>query len=320
MGRIAKEKQDTERIIERLDTVEARLNKQDQEKREKMEQEYAQPYDDVDRAIIRFIDGYQKSKGTDKGPNQTEIIDFVKMKYDRNVRTSRPKIIDRLENLVSLGDLVVRQEKKYNVSRYYHNRDNLLGQVDRYFDQFEIALTNLIKAFFDKNGPVHEPPSEEELYLFGSVFVLFQHVRALTLTHATFNWPRTVKDPLLLSRLYVSLVSKLRKLETSLALLFDKHNVGSYNNFVLSSWQLSPEVIDELIFASEKVQVSEEAFKSLDIAWAIGAKLIKYVKPKFEPDEKPFELDETWNPRTWRDAYTYWKGKTAPKNEPSNLS
>jgi hypothetical protein len=273
-------------------------------------------FDEVDNAIITFV----KSKREEDGPNQTQIVEKIQNNLDSKRGTSRVSLLKRIEALVTYKVLVERPDpKNRQTKRYYVKEENLLLQLHNYFDSFEHSLINLIRVFVEKNGGAVTGQKREEILFFTVIFELYQHVRGIVMTHATFSWAKVTNDPVLLNKLYRTLFAKLIGLQENLSKALEEAGVDTYRNFILSSWMLRPEVIDEGIVIAQKYDLPEEAVSRVfDLAWSIGAPVAKYARVKFEKDtvhERIGEIADNndakidkWNSkRGWTEAYLYWK-------------
>jgi hypothetical protein len=276
-------------------------------------------FDKIDNAIITFV------ARTKDGPSQSDIVQHIRKELSDLTGTSRVPLLKRIYSLVKYKVLIERVDpKNRQTKRYYINKQSLLLQLDRYFDSFEKALIDLIKAFVKKNGGgggVITGQKPEEIYFFTMIFELYQHVRGIAMTHATFNWPKITNDPVLLNRLYKTLFEKLIRLQESLSKALGEAGVDTYRNFVYSSWMLRPEVIDLGISIAQKYDLQGEALAhAFDLAWSIGASVAKYARLKFEKNPPPKGITDNdvdiqkWNaPRGWKEAYLRWKAQEFSK-------
>lgn len=272
-------------------------------------------FDKVDNAIIAFV----KSK-SEEAPNQTQIVEEIQKNLASMRGTSRVSLLKRLEALVTYKVLVERPDpKNHQTKKYYVNKESLLLGLQIYFNSFERSLINLIRVFLEKNGGAVTGQRREEVLFFTVIFELYQHVRGIAMTHATFSWSKITNDPILLNKLYRTLFTKLIGLQENLSKVLEVAGVDTYRNFVCSSWMLRPEVIDEGITVAEKYDLSKEAVSRVfDLAWSIGAPVAKYARVKFEvgaPTEEIGEISDEHDPnidkwnssRGWMEAYLHWK-------------
>lgn len=273
------------------------------------------PFDEVDKAIIAFV----ASKREDS-PNQTQILEQIQKNHISMTGTSRVSLLKRIEALVKYKVLTQRPDSKNRqTKKYYVNKESLLLQLHKYFNTFEEALINLIKVFVEKNGGAVTGQKREEILFFTVIFELYQHVRAIAMTHATFSWGKITNDPILLNKLYRTLFARLIRLQENLSKALEETGVDTYRNFVSSSWMLRPEVIAEGIAVTQKYDLPKDAVSRVfDLAWSIGAPVAKYAKVKFEKDTPHEGIGEIadnhdakidrWNSkRGWTEAYLYWK-------------
>ena len=279
--------------------------------------ENAVPFDQVDKAIIAFVE----SKRREQGPNQSQIVEEIRKNHSNLTGTSRVTLIKRIGALVNYRVLNARPDSKNHQKRYYVNQGSLLLQLHKYFDSFEHSLINLIRVFVEKNGGAVTGQKREEVLFFTVIFELYQHVRGIAMTHATFSWSKVTNDPVLLNKLYRTLFAKLIGMQENLSKELEEANVDTYRNFVSSSWMTRPEVIDEGIAIAQKYDLPKEAISRVyELAWSIGAPVAKYARAKFEadpPSDRLAEIDDKndakingWNSsRGWIEAYLYWKGQ-----------
>jgi hypothetical protein len=299
-------------LADKVNRLETTIKKQQSTEEVPQESVSDTSFDKIDNAIITFV------ASAKDGPSQSDIVQHVSKELSALTGTSRVPLIKRIYSLVKYKVLIDRVDpKNRQTKRYYINKESLLLQLDRYFDSFEKALVNLIKAFVKKNdsGTI-TGQNPEEIYFFTMIFELYQHVRGIAMTHATFNWPKITNDPVLLNRLYKTLFGKLIRLQESLSKALEEAGVDTYRNFVYSSWMLRPEVIDLGISIAQKYDLQGKALAhAFDLAWSIGAPVAKYARLKFEknpPAEGITDNDvddiHKWNaPTGWKEAYLHWK-------------
>jgi hypothetical protein len=301
-------------LADKVNRLETTIKKQQSTEEVPQESVSDTSFDKIDNAIITFV------ASAKDGPSQSDIVQHVSKELSALTGTSRVPLIKRIYSLVKYKVLIDRVDpKNRQTKRYYINKESLLLQLDRYFDSFEKALVNLIKAFVKKNdsGTI-TGQNPEEIYFFTMIFELYQHVRGIAMTHATFNWPKITNDPVLLNRLYKTLFGKLIRLQESLSKALEEAGVDTYRNFVYSSWMLRPEVIDLGISIAQKYDLQGKALAhAFDLAWSIGAPVAKYARLKFEknpPAEGITDNDvddiQKWNaPTGWKEAYLHWKAQ-----------
>jgi hypothetical protein len=305
-----------QRLVDKVDRLERAIKKQQSTEAEEIAQEGISDtsFDKIDNTIIAFV------VSAEDGPSQSDIVQHIRKELSDLTGTSRVPLLKRIYSLVKYKVLIERVDSKNRqMKRYYIDKESLLLQLDRYFDNFEKALIDLIKAFVRKNGGgaiMGQKP--EEIYFFTMIFELYQHVRGIAMTHATFNWPKITNDPVLLNRLYKTLFGKLIILQENLSKALGEAGVDTYRNFVYSSWMLRPEVIDVGISIAQKYDLQREALvHAFDLAWSIGAPVAKYARLKFEknpPAEGIADNDiddiQKWNaPTGWKEAYLHWKAQ-----------
>jgi hypothetical protein len=276
------------------------------------------PFDKVDNAIIAFV----ASKKEEDGPSQSEIVDEIQKKLPDAIGTSRVILLKRIKSLAKHNVLIGRSDPANRQTiRYYINKKSLLLQLDKYFNNFEDALIDLIQVFAKKHGGPITGDKPEEILFFTVIFELYQHVIGITMTSATFNWRKITNDPVLLNTLYTTLFAKLIRLQEKLSIALEEAGVDTYRNFVLSSWTMRPEVIETGIAVAQKYDLPHEPVNRVfDLAWSIGAPVARYARAKFEKggappggigeiaDDNNNAKIEMWNSRGgWKEAYLHWK-------------
>jgi hypothetical protein len=274
------------------------------------------PFDQVEKVIIAFVE----SKRQEEGPKQRQIVEEIQKNHASMTGTSRVSLLKRIEALVKYKVLVERPDpENRQTKRYYVNKESLLITLHNYFDNFESALITLVKAFVEKNGGPVTGQKPEEIMFFTVIFELYQHVRGIAMTHATFSWGKITNDPILLNKLHRTLFAKLIRLQENLSKALEEAGVDTFRNFVSSSWMMRPEVIDEGITVAQKYDLPKEAVSPVfDLAWSIGAPVAKYARVKFEKDlpaqgigeiadENDARIDKWNSSRGWTEAYLYWK-------------
>ena len=214
----------------------------DKENDDNMEED-SLPFDEVNNAIIAFVKS-KRQKEQDPGPNQNEIVEYIKNNYHTRTGTSRVSVLNRLKYLVNYKALTERPDSKNRQTKgYYFNEESLLIEIQVFFDEFEDALVSLVNAFLEKKGPRTIYVMSEEISFFWFVFRLYQHVSNIVVTSLTLEWPKITNDTVLLNKLSRVVFAKLINLQGYLLSALYVVGDAPHDSFFSDSWMMTGEVI-----------------------------------------------------------------------------
>ena len=263
-------------------------------------------FDEVNRAIIDFVESKRQEK--DGGPNQSQIVEEIRKNHDNMIGTSRPVMLKRIEYLVQNKVLIERRHtKKYNQQRYYVNEESLLLKTQRFFDDFEAALINLLKAFMEKREAPVEFQKREVRLFFLLIFKLYNHVINIVVTEATLEWPKITNDTVLLNMSYRALFAKLVKLQENFSRVLDKAGLEAHDIFFNNFWLMTPRVILDGMILENRLKLPKERVNLLfKLAWSIGAPYVRHALAKLGKPDDPKIVDKWSRDEGWVDVFRYW--------------
>jgi hypothetical protein len=263
--------------------------------------------DEVNRTIIDFVESKRQEKVG--GPNQTQIVEKIQKKCATMTGTSRPIILKRIEYLVQRNVLIERRDAKYNQQRYYVNEESLLLKTQRFFDELEAALINLVKALIERRGAPIEFQTQEENLFFLVIFKLYNHVINIVVTEATLEWPKITNDTVLLNMSYRALFAKLVKLQENFSRVLDKAGLEAHDIFFNNSWLMTPDLMFNGWILQNKLKLKfpeDRVHLLFNLAWSIGAPYVRYALEKLGKPDDPKIVDKWSRDEGWVDVVRYW--------------
>jgi hypothetical protein len=269
---------------------------------------------EVDKAIIAFVKSYGQ-KEQYGGPKQKEIVEEIKKNSDKMTGTARPTVLKRLKILVKDKFLVERPDSKNRqTKRYYFNEENLLLDIQVFFNNFENALISLVNAFLEKKGPSTSYVMSEEISgFFWFVFRLYQHVSNIVVTRLTLEWPKMTNDTVLLNKLSRVVFAKLIKLQGYLSRALYVVGDAPHDSFFSDSWMMTGEVISEGMIAARCFDLPKERVSPvLNLAWSISAPHVRCASTKLGLEVTDSNIGELTSEDGWMSLYIHWL-KQQPK-------
>jgi hypothetical protein len=263
-------------------------------------------FDEIDNAIVAFVESRRKEGEEEAGPNQSQIVQEIQKNHSTMAGTSRVTLLKRIEYLVKYKVIIERLDSKNRqTKRYYVNKESLLLKTQVDFDRFEKALVNIAKTLLDKDRDI-KIGLDEELRFLRSIFMIYQHVSNLVVTRATVDWPRITNDTFLLNKLYRALFARLIRLQQNLSRVFKEADIDIYQTFFHNSWVMRPDMIHYGITFAKNYELSkEDVFQMYNLAWSIGAPVLRSVITLFG-DGAEQNVDKWSGENGWKDAYEYW--------------
>jgi hypothetical protein len=270
--------------------------------------------DEVNRAIIDFVESKRQEK--DGGPNQTQIVEEIQKKHATMTGTSRDSILNRIGSLVQYKVLIERHDAKYNQKRYYVNKESLLLKTQQFFDEFEAALINLVKAFMESRAAPIEYHTYEEALFFLVIFQLHNHVTNIAVAEATLEWPKITNDTVLLNMSYRALFAKLGKLQENFLRVLDEAGIQAHGLFFKDSWMMTAEVIRDGKIVEHKLKLPKDSVRLLfNLAWSIGAPYVRHALTKLGEPDDPKIVDKWSSVGGWEDVFRYWLNQELKKQQ-----
>jgi hypothetical protein len=282
----------------------------DKENDDNMEED-SLPFDEVNNAIIAFVKS-KRQKEQDPGPNQNEIVEYIKNNYHTRTGTSRVSVLNRLKYLVNYKALIERPDSKNRqTKRYYFNEESLLLEIQVFFDEFEDAIVSLVNAFLEKKGPsTSYAMSEESSSFFWFVFRLYQHVSNIVAICLTLEWPKRTNDTILLDKLSRVVFAKLIKLQDYLSSALYIIGGAPNDNFFSDAWMLTGEVISKGKEVERRLKLPlERVNQVLKLSWKIGAPFVKSASTKLGIEVTDSNTDELTSEDGWISLYIHWLGQ-----------
>ena len=235
-----------------------------------------------------------------QNPNQTEnkIVVAFKGTYARlSVR----------KTIQYLSENKIIKVKKINSNQHEIIPDskNLLTNLIQDLDNFEektIILVYQLERVINQGNIDVDPDTIKILYF------MYQHQILMYLLHALFVWPSAIKDDELLSSMYLILFPKLRNIlnKVEIKISLSNSKIDMRRSLTDNFFNLTPDVINEMLDKSKKYDFNPEIEKVLDVIWKNSKIFYHDIDHTFERNRKQDNNTSQVIPESWQEALNNW--------------
>ena len=235
-----------------------------------------------------------------QNPNQTEnkIVVAFKGTYARlSVR----------KTIQYLSENKIIKVKKINSNQHEIIPDsknlltNLIQDLDNFEEKTIILVYQLERVINQRNIDV-DPDTIKILYF------MYQHQILMYLLHALFVWPSAIKDDELLSSMYLILFPKLRNIlnKVEIKISLSNSKIDMRRSLTDNFFNLTPDVINEMLDKSKKYDFNPEIEKVLDVIWKNSKIFYHDIDHTFERNRKQDNNTSQVIPESWQEALNNW--------------
>ena len=219
--------------------------------------------------IINFVKEHQ-------GCSKQDIVNGFDGKY------SRVPLLKSVDDLEKLDVLIVRRsEQNRQTSAVFTNENNALVIMFDQLNEFERSYF----VFLDKlagTGKMNYPMPKGMISLVQSVPMFYEHFVGMCLVRAFIEWPHEIKDPMIATRLYNLLFSRLYDISIKLSDAYEKMGTNIGADLLKRYWNLEPKSIE--LFRHESKQFGLENYleDTLNQLWKLSKNYAPYVSWMFK--------------------------------------
>ena len=235
-----------------------------------------------------------------QNPNQTEnkIVVAFKGTYARlSVR----------KTIQYLSENKIIKVKKINSNQHEIIPDsknlltNLIQDLDNFEEKTIILVYQLERVINQRNIDV-DPDTIKILYF------MYQHQILMYLLHALFVWPSAIKDDELLSSMYLTLFPKLRNIlnKVEIKISLSNSKIDMRRSLTDNFFNLTPDVINEMLDKLKKYDFNPEIEKVLDVIWKNSKIFYHDIDHTFERNRKQDNNTSQVIPESWQEALNNW--------------